>query len=135
MSSQTSDTATPANPASPRPTTRRAWLLAIVLIGHLYALYKPGGPEPGFLDLLFPAGTDKVVHVALFAVPAFLLRRFWARWWPILLLALHAPVSELIQWRFVPYRSGDPLDLLADVIGIAAGVATAAWATRRGRVS
>lgn len=107
--------------------TWRKWLLVAVLIGHFYALYKPGGPEPGFL----PEGTDKLIHVALFAVPAFLLRRISSRWWPVLLLALHAPLSELIQWRFVPYRSGDVRDLLADLIGIALGIGAAAWLRRR----
>lgn len=132
MSNQTSETVQPANAA---PWPLRGWVLALVLVGHLCALYTPGGPEPGFFDLLLPDGSDKAVHVGLFAVPAFLLRRITARWWPILLLALHAPISELIQWRFVPYRSGDPLDLLADVVGLALGVAAAAWVSRRKRVS
>lgn len=110
----------------------RSWLLVAVLIGHVYALYKPGGPGPGFLSFL-PDGADKVIHVALFAVPAFLLRRVSSRWWPLLVLALHAPASELIQWRFVPYRSGDPWDLAADVVGLVLGVAAADWLGRRDR--
>ena len=35
--------------------------------------------------------------------------------------AAHAVVSELIQHRFYVHRAGDPLDVLADWIGIVAG--------------
>lgn len=108
----------------------RKWLLAAALIGHFYALYKPGGLGPGLLSLL-PEGTDKIIHIGLFAVPAFLLRRITSRWWPVLVLALHAPASELLQWRFVPHRSGDVLDLVADLIGVGLGMGAAAWLRRR----
>jgi hypothetical protein len=100
------------------------WLLVLALAGHAFALYAPGGPDPGVFSG-FPEGTDKVVHVMLFAAPAFLLRMITRKWWPVALLVLHAPISELIQWRFVPYRSGDALDLVADLLGIALGVAAA----------
>lgn len=108
----------------------RSWLrwvgLGVVLAGHLVALYLPGSPEPGGPEI---PGLDKVAHVLLFAVPAFGLWRLAGRWWPIALLVLHAPVSELVQSRFVPLREGDPLDLAADLAGIALG----AWAARRWR--
>lgn len=106
------------------------WLLAAALVAHAYALYRPGGPDPGFASL-FPENTDKLVHVVLFATPALLIRALTARWWPLWLLALHAPISEVIQWRFIPYRSGDPWDRLADLIGIALGIGAAEWWRRR----
>ena len=58
------------------------WKWLLVLAVHFYALYAPGSGEPGIFDVL-PAGTDKVVHVALFAVPTFLARVSIRRWWPV----------------------------------------------------
>lgn len=98
--------------------------LLTALAGHLYVLYAPGSPEPSLIDI---PGLDKAVHVLLFAVPALLLRLLTPRWWPIVVLALHAPISEFIQWRFVPLRSGDALDLVADLGGLAVGVLAARW--------
>ncbi|MBK8459614.1 MAG: VanZ family protein [Micropruina sp.] len=97
---------------------RRRWLptLAVVaVIGHLLALYLPGS------DLLptGPPGLDKVVHVALFAVPTALLI-----WWTgrrrlvVCAFAVHAVVSELVQGYVIPNRSLEALDMLADVVGI-----------------
>ena len=107
--------------------------MVCVLIVHLAALYLPGTPQPGRFDI---PGLDKVVHVALFAVPAFVLRRVTSRWWPIVALVVHAPVSELAQWAWVPYRSGDPLDLVADLAGVALGVWGATLAeSAHGRVA
>lgn len=100
--------------------------LLAALVGQLYALYTPGSPDPPLFDV---PGLDKAVHVLLFAIPALLLRLLTPRWWPIAVLALHAPVSELIQWRFVSLRSGDAWDLVADLSGLALGV----FAARRVR--
>lgn len=99
-------------------------LAAFAVIGHLLALYLPGSPEPSF-DL---PGADKIVHVLLFGVPVWLIGRLTGRVWLVAgIFAAHAVVSELIQYWFIPYRSGDPLDLLADLSGI--GVAV--WLLRR----
>jgi len=38
------------------------------------------------------------------------------------IFAAHAVVSELIQHVWYRHRTGDPLDVLADWVGIAAGV-------------
>lgn len=48
-----------------------------------------------------------------------------ARRWSVGILALHAPVSELIQGELFPQRSGDPRDVVADLTGMA--LAIAAW--------
>lgn len=107
----------------------RGWvLLAVVLIGQTIALYLPGTAEVGLE--LFPHA-DKVVHVFLFATPALLLRILTRSWWPILALLAYAPISELVQHRWVPHRSGDPMDLLADFAGVALGVAVAGWLRAR----
>lgn len=96
-----------------------ALVLGLALVVHLVALYLPGSPEatPSLVPHL-----DKLVHVLLFAAPAFLLRRLATTWWPIVALVAHAPVSELVQYSLIPHRSGDPWDLVADVVGVALGV-------------
>ncbi|HEX2779160.1 MAG TPA: VanZ family protein [Gemmatimonadaceae bacterium] len=82
-----------------------------------------------------PAGTDKGVHAVLYLVLGFLAARALlaertARVWQllILLLALLAfgAVDELHQ-RFIPGRTADTRDWVADsvgsVVGLAAGLA------------
>lgn len=113
-----------AETGHPKKTAREArpwgwWLaLAIALLGHLLALYVPGSPEPSRLEI---PGLDKVVHLGLFFVPAYLVRRLIRPTWPLLLLLVHAPVSEAVQWGLVPHRSGDLVDMVADIAGVALG--------------
>ena len=56
----------------------------------------------------------------------FLLLAGCRRWWVVPLFAIHGPVSEVVQHLLLPRRSGDPYDLIADVVGIGLGVAAAA---------
>lgn len=88
-------------------------------------LFAPtqGGPQ------LFD-GADKVVHLALFAALAGTARwRFGGGPLVLLAVAAYAPVSELVQGALLPDRSGDPYDVLADLVGVALG-----WrAARRAR--
>lgn len=111
-------------------TADRRWsylpvLVAVVL--QLVLLYAPSGggvsPFPNF---------DKLVHSAIFALPTFfaLLARL-PRVPVIAVLALHAPVSELIQWSLLPNRSGDPWDVVADLVGVTLGAVAAHLALNR----
>ena len=90
-------------------------MAVMAVIGHLLALYLPGSDLPP----AGPAGLDKAVHIALFAVPTALLI-----WWTgrprtvIALFAAHAVVSELLQGYLIPRRSLELLDVLADFVGI-----------------
>lgn len=102
--------------------------LVVVLIVHLLTLYLPGGPDAG--PELFPHA-DKVIHFVAFGVPTMLARLLSVRWWPVVLLALHAPVSELVQHFFLQWRGGDPWDAVADLVGVGAGVLAASWLRRR----
>ena len=101
----------------------RAWLLAAVaaLVVQLVVLYSPsdGGGQP------FP-NADKLVHATVFALPvlAGLLARL-PTWWVVGAMAVHAPVSELVQWRLLPGRAGEPWDVGADLVGVALGVIVA----------
>lgn len=104
------------------------WLLAAALVVHLLALYLPGSPDPG-PDVV--PHLDKLVHVLLFATPALLICRITSKWWPIVAMAAHAPVSELVQYRLVPHRSGDVWDLVADAVGVILGLGLASLTARR----
>lgn len=96
---------------------RRRWWTgaapASVLV-HLAALYWPVVTVAGPVSW-----TDKVVHLVLFAVPTYLVARLLARpFWVVLGFALHSVVSELSQHYWLPGRSGDPWDVVADVAGV-----------------
>lgn len=99
---------------------------------QLWGLYRVvGPPQPPW----FPFA-DKLEHGAAFALPVMLillaaaLRRPPGWQWPspaamaavVGLFAAHAIVSEAIQHVWYRHRTGDPLDVLADWVGIAAGV-------------
>lgn len=101
--------------------------LAVAVTVHLLALYWPRVEIDGL-----PRDSDKVVHVLLFAVPAYLGVLALGRWWPVLVLAVHAPVSELLQARLLPGRSGTAADAAADLAGVGLA-ALLAFATARSR--
>lgn len=93
------------------------WLFVVVVAVHLAALYWPRVSVQGPV-----AWTDKVVHVTLFGAPA--LVGLLAGMRPAYLLvplALHAPVSELLQHAVLPNRSGDVWDAVADLSGVVVG--------------
>lgn len=109
-----------ALPESPtRLRTSRVWLVAfaVLLVVHLAALYWPRVAVDGPVTW-----SDKAVHVALFALPAAAgllagLRRVHV----IVPLALHAPLSEILQHAALPNRSGDLADAVADLAGVVLG--------------
>lgn len=105
-----------------RRSAARVMLVMFVLsiAAQVFALYLyVPGPETQ-VDI---PHADKIVHAALFAAPAFLavLARL-----PlgvvVPLLALHAPVSELIQHAVISGRAGEPFDVVADLTGVLLGV-------------
>ena len=88
----------------------------MVLIS-LVVLFAPsaGGVAP------FP-GSDKVVHVLLFAGLAASTRwRFGSAVVGLACVAAYAGLSEVIQAVALPGRSGDPVDVLADLVGAVVG--------------
>ncbi len=116
---------------APRPTRRR-WLVVFVIavVAQLIVLYLPRAPAP-------PSGLpwlDKLVHAGVFAaatasgLPAGLRAR-----WVGPVFAGHALLSELVQARALADRSGDPLDVLADLCGVAVGLGVGAWLRGRSR--
>jgi len=106
-------------PGAPVLKPNRWWLIAsgAALAFQLIVVYAPqgvGGPQI--------TGLDKVVHALIFAAPvlAALLAGLSAPW-VIGILAVHAPVSELIQHFALPHRTGDVWDMTADLAGVALG--------------
>jgi hypothetical protein len=125
----------------------RGWHLAaagavIAVFLQLWGLYRVvGPPQPPW----FPYA-DKLEHAAGFALPVMLillaaaLRRSPGWQWPgtattavvVGLFAAHAVASEAIQHVWYRHRTGDPLDVLADWVGIAAAVVLLRVALLRG---
>jgi VanZ family protein len=113
------------DPRTPKLLWRLAFGVALALqLIVVYAPSGPGGPEI--------TGLDKVVHVFIFFAPALaaLMMGIRARW-ALGILALHAPVSELIQHFALPQRDGDVFDVMADLMGVVlGGLAHMVWKRR-----
>lgn len=105
------------------------WLtaLAIALAVQLVVLYAPrGGGAPPFPN------ADKIAHATIFALPVlFALLARLRTGLVVGVAALHAPVSELIQWTLLPHRDGDVWDAVADLVGVGLGWLLARWLGRR----
>ena len=105
-------------------TARRA-ALALAVAVNLVLLYWPRSPGAAGVP-----GVDKLVHLATFAALTWtgLRAGLGARWW-LPVLGLHAVTSEVVQAMVLPRRSGDLLDVVADLVGVLVGVllARASW--------
>ena len=112
----------------PRPQQLRwRWALGVAMAVQLMVLYAPSAPAGPPVN-----GIDKVVHFSIFAAPVFaaLMVGIRARW-ALVILAAHAPISELIQHLVLPHRSGDPFDAIADLSGVLlGGLAYLVWNRR-----
>lgn len=101
--------------------SRRSWQIsfAVALAVQFWALYVPRAPG---LQTGLPL--DKVVHLALFAAVTWLgLRCGLPPTWVVALMLMQAALSELVQHWWLPQRGGDWWDFVADVAGIALGLA------------
>ena len=100
-------------------------LALLALVVQSLALYWPQPPDLGGVDAL--PGLDKLAHVVLFAVPTWAwLRVYRTPWVPAAMLAQTA-ASEWIQGAFLPHRGAEVGDVVADVLGVALGVALVTW--------
>ena len=101
-------------------------MVAIAL--QLIALYSPQVPAGPQIT-----GLDKVVHVSIFAAPALAaLMAGVSGPWALGVLAMHGPISELVQHFALAHRSGDPLDAMADLVGVGLGsLACLVWSRRQ----
>jgi VanZ family protein len=103
-------------------------LLAVLAVAVGYLALKPAPPTS--VDL----GWDKLNHVAAFAALAFSAQLGYPTSQRTKLAALVAIFAfggliEVLQ-HFVPSRSAQWGDLLADLVGIACGAGLAAWLVR-----
>lgn len=99
----------------------RRWCLAAWVVGATCLLLSPGSSEPSNAPI---EGLDKLGHAALF-LPAGYLGGLLPLW-SLGGLVSFGGVTELAQ-HFVPGRSPEVLDVVADLVGAAIGVALAWW--------
>jgi VanZ family protein len=98
-----------------------------VLLLSVYVLFSPRTASAGLFY-----GSDKVVHLLLFGLLAGTTRwRFGAVAAALAAVAAYAPLSELVQATLLRTRSGDPYDVVADLLGVAAGWLVATRLLRR----
>jgi len=105
----------------------RPGVVAIVaVVAQLVVLYWPVVTVEGPVSW-----TDKVVHLLVFAVPTYAVgRALRSVRAAVLVFAIHAPVSELVQHFLMPGRSGDGWDVVLDLVGVAVGAAALVVGTR-----
>jgi hypothetical protein len=117
--------------AKPDSSTSRLlwrWALGVAMAVQLVVLYAPRAPAGPHIN-----GFDKVIHLSIFAAPVFAALMVGIRpRWALVVLALHAPISELIQHFVLPHRSGDVFDAIADLSGVLlGGMAYMVWNRRQ----
>lgn len=113
-----------------RPRSAR-WVFAAAVAVQLVVLYAPRAPSTGGVP-----GVDKAVHLTIFGLVAWSGLRAGVPGRPlVVLLLVHAVVSELLQHFVLPHRSGDPLDAVADATGVAVGALVGLALARRSRVT
>ena len=116
----TSDTGATAPPRGATVSGRRGasvWLAGLAVAAQLLILYWPVVTIEGPVSW-----TDKVVHLLVFAVPTYAVGwALGALWLSVVAFALHAPVSELVQYTLLPGRSGDVWDAVLDLAGVGLG--------------
>lgn len=112
------------------PIARAA--IALLALAANIGFYLPSVPDVPAPPSL---GLDKLVHVGVFALTVWAIGRLCApvrrfpMGWVVLAALAHALAIEVLQGALMPERSADVADVLADSLGIAAGVL--AWHLER----
>ncbi len=89
-----------------------------------FILLKPGSDHPHQYWFYFN-GIDKLVHFSIFALLVFLLRLVYHQWSiskVLCVILFYGIFTELAQHYMQMGRSGDVLDLLADMLGATIGL-------------
>ena len=108
---------------------RNRLLLGLTVVVQLVVLYAPRAPSADAVP-----GLDKLVHAAVFGAVAWAaLRCGFSRRSVAVVLVGHAVLSEVLQAGLLPARSGDPLDVVADVTGVVLALVLGRSAARAGR--
>ncbi len=114
-------------PASTRGTVLRRAAFALALLVSAVVLFLPASGVPSA-----PPGTDKLVHLLVFAALAFTGR--WAGVRPVPLglgLLVYAGLSEVVQGTAPLGRSASLADGAFDVTGVVLGLLAWGWTARR----
>lgn len=91
---------------------------ALTIVASAVILFTPASGVP-----TAPPGTDKIVHLVLFAALAITGHMAQVRFAPLLIgLSCYAMASELLQALLPLNRTGDPVDAAVDLAGIGAGM-------------
>jgi VanZ family protein len=121
-------------------SARRAWSLAAAWAFVIFVLSSI--PAKTFPSIQPFGNFDKAVHLVLYAVLGALClvaaRKTWSTRtaWLVLttsFLALVYGITDELHQSWVPGRSADPRDVLADGIGGVIGSLAAAWTSTRRR--
>ncbi|TRW43417.1 VanZ family protein [Georgenia yuyongxinii] len=113
----------------PRRGRARTAALLVALAVQALVLYLPVVPDAPGTSV---PGADKITHAAVFALVT--VAGLVAGLPPAIVVGfgvVHAAASELVQHSVLPGRSGDVLDVVADLAGVALGVVVARWLARR----
>ena len=115
-------------PKSSRTLRLLGWGLALAWAAFLF--FQSSSADAGGLLSIFPEVPDKVAHAVAYAVLAAFLTLGSGR--PVLAVALAVAygASDEIHQAFVPGRTPEVLDLVADAVGAVVGSAVAVWGSR-----
>jgi VanZ family protein len=107
--------------------TERPWRVALVVLLCVISVLALSPTPPREADL----GWDKLNHLAAFGALAVTASLGFGRAWARVGVSLlgYGALIEVVQ-AFIPNRSSDWDDLLADAVGIVLGLALAAGASR-----
>jgi len=121
---------------------KRYWA-ALLWTGVIaWVCFSPPGDIPSGLFAILSKIPyfDKIVHFSIFGIYSFLLAVCRYRDYSSLLYTLvysfllsfcYAALTEIVQWKFITGRTGDPADLAADLIGACCGLIAAVMFIRR----
>lgn len=111
-----------------------AWAILI------YSLSAVPGTKP-LLPSFLPEGSDKIAHACEYAIFGFLIfragRDLWisrpSRFWMLAAFLLAVAYAATDEWHqyYVPERSCDFHDWIADAIGVSAGIAACIFVHKR----
>lgn len=103
------------------------WWCAVLVVIAVCLLPPPPMPE-------LPRNSDKVEHFLAYFVLAASAVQLWRGWWSLARVALGLVAMGVgIEWAqgaLTETRLADPMDALANTLGVVAGMATAATPLR-----
>ncbi len=95
--------------------TVRGWVFGAAIAVQLLVLYLPRVPSEPHIE-----GQDALIHLLVFAAVMYTGLRFGLGLRLLLIvLSVHAVLSEVIQHLLLANRTGDWHDVIADLIGVA----------------